>query len=193
MKLGYFASFGLLLAGNQGFAQTTWHVDVTAPPPGNGSSASPYSSIQYAINQPTTASGDTILVRPGTYWEWIDYRGKSLKLASSQGPTVTKLGNGPGFSKYGAVVSAKNGEAAGTSLEGFSFVQGLGSFDRALYCAGSTLDVRTCTAQDLTSGPGVFLFADGSAVSISDCTLERLDGSFGDTHARKHADSMSTH
>ena len=35
-------------------AQTTWYVDVSGTPPGTGSAADPYTSIDYALNQPAT-------------------------------------------------------------------------------------------------------------------------------------------
>jgi hypothetical protein len=38
-------------------AQTAWHVDVNATPPGNGTPQSPYASIQHAIAQPSSAPG----------------------------------------------------------------------------------------------------------------------------------------
>ena len=76
-----------------GAAQTTWHVDVHATPPGNGSAASPYTSIQYAILQPTTHSFDTLLVAPGTYIEniHIDSSGPYVHILASGGPAVTEL------------------------------------------------------------------------------------------------------
>jgi hypothetical protein len=74
-------------------AQTTWYVDVHATPPGNGSAASPYTSIQYAIEQPTTKSFDVLLVAPGTYVEnvRIDHLGPHVHILASGGPTVTEL------------------------------------------------------------------------------------------------------
>jgi hypothetical protein len=73
-------------------AQNTWYVDVHATPPGNGSLTSPYTSIQYAINQSSTQSGDTVLVAPGTYIENIaDAPGEFLNIVATGGPSVTEL------------------------------------------------------------------------------------------------------
>jgi hypothetical protein len=67
-------------------------VDVHATPPGNGSEASPYSSIQFAIDQLTTLAGDTLLVAPGTYVENVqDKLGVHVHILASDGPSVTKL------------------------------------------------------------------------------------------------------
>lgn len=71
-------------------AQTTWFVDVHASPPGLGTSAAPYTSIQYAINQPTTLAGDEIRVRPGLYRESITVT-KSVFIQSVGGPLVTVI------------------------------------------------------------------------------------------------------
>ena len=79
----------LILAG-AAQAQTTWYVDVNATPPGSGTLANPYASIQYAHNQPTTVDFDTILVAPGEYHENLLLT-KQLVVRASGGPEVTKL------------------------------------------------------------------------------------------------------
>ena len=62
-------SFPVLLIALPAAAQTTWFVDVHASGPGNGSAASPYTSIAFAHDQATTLPGDTIQVAAGTYVE----------------------------------------------------------------------------------------------------------------------------
>ena len=42
---------------------------------GDGSSANPFKTIQYAIEHTNTSVGDTILVAVGTYAENINFRG----------------------------------------------------------------------------------------------------------------------
>jgi hypothetical protein len=71
-------------------AQTTWYVDVSAPPPGNGTAGSPYTQINYAIHQASTLSGDTLLVAPGTY-EAFTTDLKGLKVVSTAGPEQTLI------------------------------------------------------------------------------------------------------
>ena len=46
-----------------------------------------HESIQDAIN--VSSNGDTIIVRPGTYVENIDFVGKAIHLRSEMGPEVT--------------------------------------------------------------------------------------------------------
>jgi hypothetical protein len=90
------ASFLVLpfVAAGSAFAQTTWFVDASAVPPGNGTPGSPYASIQYAHDQASTLSGDTLSLAPGTYTDflWFDDN-KALHLAGA-GPNVTVLTGG---------------------------------------------------------------------------------------------------
>ncbi len=84
----------LVLAGSAA-AQNTWFVDASAVAPGDGSAAAPYTSIQYAIAQPTTVSGDTLLVAPGDYDEAVstdlNTGWKALGIRSLAGPEVTRI------------------------------------------------------------------------------------------------------
>ena len=79
-----FASFSFALLGaSVAGAQTTWYVDGGAAGPGDGSLGSPYSSVQYAVDQPATVAGDTLLLATGTYTEPVDLQGKALTLRGS--------------------------------------------------------------------------------------------------------------
>lgn len=71
-------------------AQTTWYVDVTAVPPGSGTLASPYASIQFAHNAATTVDSDTLLVAPGTYVENVTLS-KRITVRATGGAEVTVL------------------------------------------------------------------------------------------------------
>ena len=87
----------LVLLAPLGAAQTTWYVDLNGTPPGTGASSDPYTSIQFAVDQPGTISGDRLWVRPGTYVENVDFGTKYLELYSRNGPTFATLrAAGPG-------------------------------------------------------------------------------------------------
>ncbi len=58
-------------------AGNTVHVPVDKP------------SIQAAID--AAATGDTVLVAPGTYLENINFHGKAITVISEQGPSVTTI------------------------------------------------------------------------------------------------------
>ncbi len=71
----------LVVATSGAAAQSTWYVDATGAAPGSGTQLDPYTSVQYAISQPTTLSGDTLLVATGVYFESLDLLGKTLHIA----------------------------------------------------------------------------------------------------------------
>ena len=102
--------------------QSTWFVDAGAPGPGSGSQSDPYASIQHAIDQPATTSGDRILVLPGLYFEKVDFLAKELQIESSAGAQATRinpLADGP-------VVRVVGGQNSGTQLTGFTLSGGTG-------------------------------------------------------------------
>lgn len=140
-------------------AQTTWHVDVAGVPPGSGTPADPYTSIQYAIDQPSTVAGDTILVAPGTYVENLILV-KAVRVVSSGGPLVTEV-RPPGGNSLLLVL----GTHPGNEIEGFTLA---GPASRLVYqdggrVIGCILDGRGATH----TGFDMFL---GSMVS---CTVTR--------------------
>ena len=187
------ASLILASASAQVWAQSTWHVDLNGPnPPGTGTPADPYTSLQFAISRPTTGTGDIVVVHPGTYFERIDFLGKGLTIGSSNGQAVTIL-DGAGL---GSVVSAKSGEPAGTMLNGFTIQHGSGTFDAALnrsegggvFCVGSELRIENCTLIDnrtllpgtaIVKGAGGGVFADSATVQLITCVLDSNQASQG--------------
>src|SRR5688572_18205293 len=98
MRVVRASSFAVALGiacASASFAQSTWYVDDSAVPPGNGTSASPYTNIQYAHDQPTTLSGDTLVIAPGTYAEHVQQSSfKALTYFAPFGPDLTKLTGG---------------------------------------------------------------------------------------------------
>ncbi len=108
----------LLLAAT-GQAGTVIHVDDdNCPGPGDGSEPNPYCSIQTAIEN--AVNTDEIVVSPGTYFESIDFLGKSITLRSSDGPDVTIV-DGTGALH---VVQCVNDEGPDTVLDGFTITGG---------------------------------------------------------------------
>ncbi len=102
--------------------QTTWHVDANGTAPGTGTAADPYTRIDFAVAQPGTLNGDTILVQPGTYAnEAIDFAGKDLHVLSTAGAASTTLVNSsiPGTLAQ-PLVRFSGGESPAAILEGFT-------------------------------------------------------------------------
>lgn len=83
-------AIAFVLVSQLSLAQTTWHVDVNATAPGDGSPSSPFASIQYAHDRPTTLEGDELVVAPGLYDEHVALS-KVVSLRSSGGPLVTLI------------------------------------------------------------------------------------------------------
>ena len=101
---------------------------------GDGSSGSPFKTIQYAIEHANTSSGDTILVAVGTYAENINFRGKdivigSLTLTTSDKSYVSQTiidGGSPSNSDSASVVTFIGGETSAAKLVGFTLQNGNG-------------------------------------------------------------------
>lgn len=104
-------------------AQSTWYVDAASSGPGDGSPGMPYSSIQYAIDQGSTLSGDRLSIAPGIYVENLVLAGKSLHLMGEQGATDTVVD-----ATHSAPALRVEGPAsAGSSVRGLSLVNGNGA------------------------------------------------------------------
>ena len=145
-------------------AQTTWYVDVNETSPGTGAISAPYTSIQYAIDQPTTVDWDTLQVSPGTYVENVHFNGKRLDVIGSGPESCVIQAAGPGD-----VVTIDRGRR----LEGFTITGGLGNgSDAAVYASpGATVEMVRCVVAG-NAGLGVRWPADGSMSSLmSRCTL----------------------
>lgn len=152
----------LLTATSQ--AQTSWYVDVAATPPGTGSVQDPYSSLAFALEQTSTASGDTIFVAPGVYAESVDLLGKDVSILGDPSALPEFIGDG-----QSSVFRIASGESSA--------------------CRLARLIIRGTAGTDIggsTFGGGLFI--DGAAPTLVDlrftgCSAERggaiavLDGS----------------
>lgn len=77
-------------------------------------------TIQAGIN--VAKNGDTVLVAPGTYVENINFIGKAITVASSNGPKTTIIdGN-----KAAPCVTFNSGEGPKSVLKGFTLTNGIG-------------------------------------------------------------------
>ena len=82
-----------------------------------------FPTIQAAIDAAST--GKTVAVSPGTYNEDIDFKGKAIKVVSSNGPETTTI-KGTGS---GSVVTISTGEGRSSILEGFTITNGNSMFN----------------------------------------------------------------
>src|SRR5215813_10443901 len=109
-------------------------------------SAADAATIRVPANMPTiqaaidaAASGDTVLVSPGTYVEQIDFRGKAITVASESGPATTTINaNGAG-----SVVTFRSGESRSSLLTGFTVTGGSNLYGGAgVLVSGSSPTIR---------------------------------------------------
>src|SRR5262245_42767146 len=174
-------------------AQSTWYVDINAACPGSGTEQSPYCSLQYAIEQPTTLSGDTILLLPGVYAEHIVILGKSLSILSSQGSAATFIKNTPpfGFNAASSILIRGAGEA-NVRIEGPTIESGSGTNANpsgstwtggGINCSAAALTVIDCRFIGGHDGPstqvGGAICLTGSSIDMQDCLVTRARATFG--------------
>ncbi len=135
-------------------------------------------TIQAAVD--FSASGDTVLVRPGTYVETVLLLGKSLRIASLAGPATTTIdGSAPTRPDTLSVLCAIG--PLELDLEGLTIRSGLGGTTIeggggdsgggiALYGVDGRL--RDCVVEhNFCPGSGGGIYLVGSSVTIADCLI----------------------
>ncbi len=133
----------------------TIYVDANCPG-GDGSELDPYCSIQTAIDN--AVDTDEIVVAPGTYFEAINFLGKTITLRSLDGPDVTTID----AQQSGTVVTCVSGEGLDTVLRGFTIRGGIGTeFD----------------GSPLTRGGG--MLNEESSPTVIDCRFVANTADFG--------------
>jgi len=138
-----------------------------------------FATIQDAING--CANGATIIVRPGKYYENIDFVGKAITVKSELGAAVTTIdGN-----QAGSVVKFQTGEGLDSILEGFTITNGMAPEGGGIYCINSAPEIRGNTILMNTAKAngspscGGGIFSKNSAPNINDNKiLENTAGGF---------------
>mgnify|MGYP006280500061 CR=1 FL=1 len=147
-------------------ASTVWLVD-----PGGGGD---FIEIQAAIN--AAASGDQILVEPGTYVENLDYLGKDLVVESIGGPDVTTIDGANGPAGERSTVRFVSAEPVTATLRGFRVTGGQGSVVEPYGLMGggillgeSSATIEDCWVEDNEAEYGAGLRAHYAELVILDC------------------------
>lgn len=141
----YFITFLALLAS----VTTTFATQIIVDINGSGQTT----SIQAGIDM--AATGDTVLVFPGTYLENINYNGKTIVIAShyliTGNPTDINQTIIDGNMQDG-VVKVVSGESEGTRLVGFTIQNGLNLYEFSgaggVSTKNSTLSIEKCKIID---------------------------------------------
>ena len=95
-----------------------------------------FRTIQQAIDAVYVHSGDTILVRAGTYRETVYLSGKDLVIRSERGPLRTTLDAG----RSGSAISLVNRSGA-TRIEGFTIRNGSDQTGGGVWVLGGALSL----------------------------------------------------
>ena len=151
-----------------------------------------YPTIQGAIE--AAVNGDTVLVKPGTYVENIDFLGKAVTVMSSEGPDVTKIDAGdPVNPDLGSAVTFSSGEELDSILDGFTLFNGTGTLDpvnptykgKGIYCDGAS---PTIVNNVITSpfepykdvlGGGIYLKDSEAFIALNEITGNMIVSRFG--------------
>ncbi len=139
-----------------------------------------HATIHGAIDVAT--HGDTIIVRPGTYFGYLHFWGKAITVRSEAGPEVTIIDSG----NECRGVSFRHGEGRDSVLEGFT-IQNCRPYGVAngggIFCQYSSPTIRNCVitnctpnpwdlqAPDFAAGGGVACNGGGSPLLIG-CTIK---------------------
>jgi hypothetical protein len=149
--------------------------DLTGSDPNeDGTAEHPFDSIQEAIE--VAAEGATVIVRPGTYWENIDFMGKSITVTglgpvgttlTPEFPTVQGLSDRP-------VVTFSQGEDPSAVLSGFVVTGGCGDRAGGIFCRRSHPTIVNCliVGNRSTGRPGGGgISCNDSNPLLSNCTI----------------------
>jgi parallel beta-helix repeat protein len=122
-----------------------------------------HAAIQGAIV--ASGNGDTIIVRPGTYVENIDFLGKGITVLSERGPAVTVIdGN-----RAGSVVNFPNVTDEFSVLEGFHITNGLSQGGGGIDSFDSSPTIRGNWITDnvsLGEGGGIYSYGPCSSPTV---------------------------
>ena len=141
-------------------------------------SPAPAATIAVPGDQPTiqdgifaAVQGDIVLVAPGTYVENIDFWGKEVILQSEGGADVTVIDGNQARS----TVAFFNGESEAAVVDGFSIINGSGTYDDfggGIICFASDPTIKNCIISgndtyDMGGGIGCYY----SFPIITNCTI----------------------
>lgn len=194
-------------------AQVTWYVDAAnCPGPGSGTLGDPYCAIQSAISA-AAASGDTILVAPGTYSENVDFSFKSIETRSTGGPAVTIISAAP----TGSALTFENGDCI---FDGFTVTGGHNAIggggvnmihnetvftncvftgNSAAFIGGGFLNfgghpiLHNCLFYDNTTQDGGGFYNDHGTSTLINCTLVHNTASGAGGGAYVNTESITFH
>ena len=104
-----------------------------------------YSKIQFAID--AASNGDIVQVRPGIYYENINFKGKDISLVSEHyfnfGATQLIKDTIIDGGRKGTVIRIQSGESSSALIWGFTIQNGLGAGTNDEYTSGGGININT--------------------------------------------------
>ena len=141
-----------------------------------------YSKIQFAID--AAIDGEIVLVKPGIYYENINFKGKNISLVSDHyfnlGETQLIKDTIIDGGKKGTVVRMQSGEmgSRGAKIWGFTIQNGLGTGTNGAYTSGGGININTHKNID-----GLLPSGTSSSPDIMYCIFKNNDGGDGNGSA----------
>ena len=129
-------------------------------PPESGSQN--YHSIQNAIN--VSNDNDEIIVKPGTYYENINFGGRKVLLISENGPASTIIDGGGS----GSVLTFSSTEDGTSIIDGFTVQNGNSDVGGGVFISGTSPVIRNCWIMNnvARNGAGIYCIGDGASPII---------------------------
>ncbi|HSI47043.1 MAG TPA: right-handed parallel beta-helix repeat-containing protein [Ideonella sp.] len=136
-----------------------------------------WATIQAGIHH--ASKGDTVLVAPGTYYEGIDFKGKTITVISSGGPEVTIIDAGHQL----PVAQFHAGETRQSMLSGFTLQNGFGDYGGGVYISGAspTIQNNIIQANFACEGNGVAAMFSSALISRNKIRNNQQSGCSGGT------------
>jgi parallel beta-helix repeat protein len=139
-----------------------------------------YPTILEAID--AAVNGDTVLVKPGTYLENIDFLGKAIVVRGEQGQDATWIDGG----WKAPVVVFQTGEGPSSVLEGFTLTKGHGvevkglQYGAGIFCKGASPKILNCKLySNNTDCGGGMACVDNAAPCLDGCFVDQNSGDLG--------------
>lgn len=137
-----------------------------------------FPKIRDAVKE--AADGDTIIVRPGIYFENLGYFGKAVTVKSQYGADVTIINGG----QAGTVVGFSQREGPGSVLDGFTLTNGKSFVGGGIACMGASPTIVNNVIvynSAIHDGGGIYCF-DGSPILVNNIFADNIANYGGGVH-----------